>query len=382
MDFNLSEEHISIQKLAAEFAENEISPHAAQWDEKHIFPEECLRKASQLGFNAIYTHTKDGGSGLSRLHGILIFQELAKYCPSTAAFLSIQNMVIWMISNYANEYLKNKFLPDLISAHTFASYCLTEPNSGSDAASLQTTAKLVDDYFILNGSKAFISGGSKANIYLCMAKTQQSTKNSDDISCFLLTKDMPGISFGNPEKKLGWHNQPTTMIFLENCKVPKQHLVGKLHNGFNIALNALNGGRINIAACSIGGAEFCLQKTLFYCQERTQFNKKLQDFQSIQFKLANMKIMLETAKLANLKAATSVDNNESDLIMQCAIAKKYITDSCFNIVNNCLQIHGGYGYLQDYAIERYFRDLRVHQILEGTNEIMQKIIFNCMQSSN
>jgi len=372
MDFRLTEEQLAIQEMAQQFAAKEMAPFASQWDEKHIFPVDTLRKAATLGLAAIYVRGDVGGSALSRLDSALIFTELATACPSTAAYLSIHNMVTWMLDTYADDVLRQHWLPKLVTMEVLSSYCLTEPSSGSDAASLKTTAVRDGNDYVLNGSKAFISGGSTSDIYLCMVRTGDAGPGG--ISCVLVEKDRPGISFGKREPKLGWHSQPTTMVFFENCRVPISNRIGQENQGFKIALSGLNGGRINIAACSLGGAKQCLTLARQYMLERKQFKQKLADFEALQFRIADMLTEWETARMMVYRAATALDQQDPQAIMYCAMAKRYATDACFNICNDALQIYGGYGYIQDYPIERYFRDLRVHQILEGTNEIMRLII--------
>lgn len=372
MDFSLSDEQLAIQALARDFAAQEMAPFAAQWDEEHIFPVETLRKAASLGLAGIYVKDDLGGTNLTRLDAAIIFEELARACVSTAAYLSIHNMVAWIIDAFASESLRKDWLPSLISMDALSSYCLTEPSSGSDAASLKTTAVRNGDDFILNGTKAFISGGSASDVYVAMVRTGEDGPKG--ISCVLIPKDAPGLSFGKQEVKLGWHSQPTTMVFFEDCKIPAANLIGEEGKGFNIALSALNGGRINIAACSLGGASQCFDLARTYMHERSQFNKKLTDFQGLQFKMADMATELDSARLMVHRAAHSVDTQHPDTITHCAMAKRLATDIGFKVCDEALQIYGGYGYLRDYPIERYFRDLRVHQILEGTNEIMRLII--------
>ncbi len=372
MNFNLTEDQIAMRDMARNFAENEIAPHAAMWDEKHIFPVEVFQRAAPLGLGAMYVRNDVGGSALSRLDSAIIFEELATACPTTAAYFTIHNMVGWLIDTYADDHLRQKWLPKMASMEVLSSYCLTEPSAGSDAASLKTTAVRDGDEYILNGSKAFICGGSSSNIYVCMARTGD--ESAHGISCILVEADRAGISFGKREEKMGWRNLPTTMVFFENCRVPVSNLIGKEGQGFKIALSALNGGRINIAACSLGGAKQCIQLARQYMLERSQFNKKLAEFEALQFRFADMLTNFDACRLMVYRAATSLDNKDPDLIMHCAMAKRFATDLCFDICNQALQLHGGYGYIREYGIEKYFRDLRVHQILEGTNEIMRLII--------
>lgn len=372
MDFSLNEEQINIRDMVRQFAENEMAPFAGEWDEKHIFPVETLRKAATLGLASIYIKSDVGGTDLTRLDSAIIFEELAAACPSTAAYLSIHNMVSWLIDQYADENLRKKWLPKLITMEAFSSYCLTEPSSGSDAASLKTTATRDNDHYILNGTKAFISGGSVSDVYACMVRTGE--EGPKGITCLLVEKETPGLSFGKPEPKLGWHSQPTTMVFFENCRVPVSNRIGQEGEGFKIALSALNGGRVNIAACSLGGARACFNYARQYMLERTQFKQKLADFEALQFRMADMLTDLESARLMTYRAASAIDKKDPNAAMYCAMAKRLATDLCFHICDQALQLYGGYGYIQDYPIERYFRDLRVHQILEGTNEIMRLII--------
>jgi len=372
VDFNLNEQQLAMRDMARHFATKEMSPFAAEWDEKHIFPVETLRKAAGLGLAAMQIRSEVGGSELSRLDSAIIFEELATACPSTAAYLSIHNMVASLIDRFANDTLRHHWLPKLATMEVMSSYCLTEPGAGSDAASLKTTATRDGNDYILNGTKAFISGGSTSDLYACMVRTGEAGPKG--ISCLLVEKNRPGIHFGKREKKMGWHSQPTTMVFFENCRVPISNRIGEEGEGFKIALTALNGGRINIAACSLGGARHCLSLTRDYMLERQQFKQKLADFEALQFKFADMLTELDASRLMVHRAATALDHQDLNAIMYCAMAKRMATDLCFNICNHALQIHGGYGYMQEYPIERYFRDLRVHQILEGTNEIMRLII--------
>ncbi len=372
MKFSLTEEQTAFVSVAAQFAQEEFVPYAKQWDEECFFPVQTLRKVAQLGFGGMYVRGDVGGTDLKRLDGALIFEELAKGCTSTAAYMSIHNMVAWMIDEFGNDEQRNQFLPKLVSMEHLASYCLTEPSSGSDAASLRTRAELEGDTYILNGSKAFISGAGVSEIYLCMVRT--GGEGANGISCIIVKKDTPGLSFGAQEKKLGWRSQPTAQVNFDNCKIPKSNLIGQEGNGFRIAMAGLDGGRLNIAACSIGAAQTCIDRTLNYVKERKQFGKPLSNFQALQFKLADMQTELEAARLLLHKAASKVDEKSSDATMYSAMAKKFATDAGFDIINQALQMHGGYGCLQDYPIERYLRDVRVHQIIEGTNEIMRQII--------
>lgn len=377
MDFKLSEEQSTLKDVVKNFAENEIAPLADKWDQECLFPVDIIRKSAELGLGGIYTSDIYGGSNLTRLDACLIFEELASACVSTAAYISIHNMVCWLLDNYADDKLKQKYLSKLTSFEYFSSYCLTEPGSGSDAANMKSTAIKKDGYYLLNGSKAFISGGSVSDIYVCMVRTVLND-GQEGISCLLIEKDTPGLSFGDKEKKLGWNCQPTTTVYFDNLEIPEQNLIGIEHDGFKIALEALNGGRVNIAACSLGGAKACLDKSRSYCHEREQFGTKLENIQTLQFKLSNIATNLHAARLMTYHAADALDNknnNQSnDYIMYCAMAKQFATDTAFKIADTAMQLHGGYGYLKDYQIERYFRDLRVHKILEGTNEIMRLVI--------
>ena len=373
MDFNLNPEQRAIQDMAKAFATEHFLPNAAEWDEKEVFPEKELRLAAELGLAGIYTSENAGGAGLGRLDAAIIFEELSAACPSTAAYLSIHNMVAWMIDNFANDKLRRRFLPDITNMSKMTSYCLTEPGSGSDAASLTTQAKRQgNSHFVLNGSKSFISGGSTSEIYAVMCRTSE--EGADGISCILVEAGTEGLSFGAKEKKMGWNSQHTAAVHFDNCLVPIDNLVGKEGDGFKIAMAGLDGGRVNIAACSVGGARKALELAKGYSKERKQFGKRLADFQSIQFKIADMTTELEASRLMVHRAASSIDNGEPDLTMHCAMAKRWATEACSKICNDALQIHGGYGYLKDFGIEKIVRDLRVHEILEGTNEIMRLII--------
>lgn len=372
MQFQLTEEQRAFRDMAAEFAELKLLPYANEWDKKSFFPIDTLREAAKLGLAGIVANEDIGGSQLTRFDAALIFEQLAVGCISTSAYLSIHNMVTSLIDRYANAPLRQKWGPKLTTMEVLASYCLTEPESGSDAASLKTRAVLHNDHYVLNGSKAFISGGSVSDVYLCMVRSGDETHHG--ISCLLVEKDTPGLTFGQLEKKLGWHSQPTTMLFFEDCHVPVSNRVGDEGMGFKIALNALNGGRLNIAACSLGGATACLRLTQNYMHERKQFGKSLSDLQALRFYFADMLTDFEAARLMLYRAASALDQQLPQAPMYCAMAKRLATDTAFQISDKAMQIYGGYGYLCDYGIERIFRDLRVHQILEGTNEIMREII--------
>jgi alkylation response protein AidB-like acyl-CoA dehydrogenase len=372
MDFELSEEQRAFQATAREFARAEFAPRAKEWDEKYIFPVDSLRKAAALGFGGLYIREDVGGSGLTRLDAAIIFEELAQGCTSTAAYLSIHNMATWMIDGFAGDAQRKRFLPKLCTMEHCASYCLTEPDAGSDAASLKTSAKRDGDHYVLNGSKAFISGAGNSHIYVCMVRTGGAGPTG--ISCIVVEKGTPGLSFGKQEVKLGWHSQPTAMVIFENCRVPVENRIGPEGIGFKVAMAGLDGGRINIGACSLGGAQFCLDRTIEYMRERKQFGARLADFQALRFKIADYATELEAARLLLWKAAMKVEAKTPDARRFASMAKRRATDDCFDIVNGCLQIHGGYGFLRDFPIERVLRDLRVHQILEGTNEIMRVIV--------
>jgi alkylation response protein AidB-like acyl-CoA dehydrogenase len=372
MDFTLSDEQQAFQQTARDFARDEWLPLAPGWDEREEFPIEALHKAAALGFAGIYVKDQFGGSGLSRLDATLIFEELATACVSTAAYLSIHNMAAWMIDRFGSEAQRARFLPKLMSVEHFASYCLTEPGSGSDAAALQTSARRDGEDYVLNGTKAFISGGGTSDLYVAMVRTGEAGPKG--ISCVVVEKGAKGLSFGKKEKKLGWNTQPTAMVIFEDCRVPVANRLGAEGDGFAIAMMGLDGGRLNIGACSLGGARACWEAARGYMLERRQFGQRLADFQALQFKLADMATELDAARLMLWRAASSLDAGLSEATMQCAMAKRLATDAGFHVANEALQLHGGYGYLKDFPIERYLRDVRVHQILEGTNEIMRVIV--------
>jgi len=372
MNFELSEEQQAIEETARRFAREQLAPNAAEWDRDEIFPVGPLREAAALGFAAIYVKADVGGSELSRLDTTIVFEELAAACTSTAAYLSIHNMASWMIDRFGNHEQRHRFLPQLTTMEKFASYCLTEPNAGSDAGSLRTRAIQHGDHYVLNGSKAFISGGGRSDLYVAMVRTGE--PGPKGISALVVEKGSPGLSFGAQEKKLGWNSQPTAMVMFEDCRVPVANRLGAEGDGFKIAMMGLDGGRINIGACSLGGARACLDLALEHVKTRTQFGKRLADFQALQFKLADMATELEAARLMIRRAAAALDAGAPDATMLCAMAKRFATDAGFAICNEALQLHGGYGYLKDVPVERFLRDLRVHQILEGTNEIMRVIV--------
>ena len=376
MDFSLTEDQQAFQSTARQFAHGEMMPYARDWDEGSVFPVETLRAAAALGFGGIYVKEDVGGSALTRLDAALIFEELAQGCTSTAAYISIHNMVAWMIDSFGSEAARKKFLPKLTTMAHFASYCLTEPGSGSDAASLTTKARRDGNHYVLDGAKAFISGGGISDIYVVMVRTGEGGPRG--ISCIVVEKGAPGLSYGAQEKKLGWKSQPTAMVMFDNCRVPAGNLIGKEGEGFKIAMAGLDGGRLNIGACSLGGAQFCLDRTVAYMKERKQFGSRLADFQALQFRIADYATEIEAARLLLHRAAVAVGAHEPDAATLAAKAKRLATDTGFEVVNGCLQLHGGYGYLNDHPIERVLRDVRVHQILEGTNEIMRMIIGRAM----
>jgi alkylation response protein AidB-like acyl-CoA dehydrogenase len=379
VDFSLSPEQRAFQATARQFARGEMAPHARDWDEHETFPVEALRAAAALGFGGIYVKEDVGGSALARLDAALIFEELAQGCTSTAAYISIHNMAAWMIDVFGSDAARKKFLPKLCSMEHFASYCLTEPDSGSDAASLTTLARREGGHYVLDGTKAFISGGGVSDIYVVMARTGEGGPRG--ISTLVVEKGTKGLSFGAQEKKLGWKTQPTAMVMFENCRVPVGNRIGAEGDGFRIAMAGLDGGRLNIGACSIGGAQFCLDRTVEYMKERKQFGSRLADFQALQFRIADYATELDAARLLLHRAAVAVGDGEPAATRLAAEAKRLTTDTGFEVVNGCLQLHGGYGYLRDHPIERVLRDVRVHQILEGTNEIMRLIISRAMLSN-
>jgi len=370
--FELTDDQLAIQEMARRFTADAITPFAAEWDEKHTFPRDTIRQAAELGFGSIYVSEASGGIGLGRLEAALIMEAMAYGCPSTSAFISIHNMAAWMIDRFGAQAVKEKYLPSLIGMEQFASYCLTEPSSGSDAAALKTRAVRDGEDWLVSGTKQFISGGGENELYVTMVRTGEDGPKG--ISCLVIEKDMPGVSFGAQEKKLGWHSQPTAALNLDNVRVPAENMVGGEGEGFRIAMMGLDGGRLNIGACSLGGAQRCLDEAVRYTRERQQFGKPIADFQNTQFTLADMATDLEAARALLYRAAVKVTENAPDKTRFAAMAKRFATDSGSAIVDKALQLHGGYGYLQDYPIERFWRDLRVHSILEGTNQIMRMIV--------
>jgi alkylation response protein AidB-like acyl-CoA dehydrogenase len=370
--FQLTEDQLAIREMAMRFTADNITPFAAEWDEKHIFPRDVIQRSAELGFGAIYVSEDSGGIGLGRLEAALIMEAMAYGCPSTSAFISIHNMAAWMIDRFGGEVVKAKYLPDLVTMDKIASYCLTEPGSGSDASALKTTARRDGDDYILNGTKQFISGAGANEIYVAMVRTGEDGPKG--ISCVVIEKDMPGVSFGANERKLGWHSQPTAQLILEDVRVPAENLVGGEGEGFRIAMMGLDGGRLNIGACSLGGAQRCLDEAITYTKERSQFGQAIAEFQNTQFTLADMATDLEAARALLYLAAAKVTDNAPDKTRFSAMAKRLATDNGSAVVDRALQLFGGYGYLQDYPIERFWRDLRVHSILEGTNQIMRMVV--------
>jgi alkylation response protein AidB-like acyl-CoA dehydrogenase len=370
--FDLTDDQREIQDLARRFTADRITPFAAEWDETHHFPRDVVTAAAELGFASIYVSEASGGIGLGRLEAALIMEAMAYGCPSTSAFISIHNMTSWMIDTFGSDTVKTKYLPRMITCETIGSYCLTEPGSGSDAAALKTRAVKDGDDYLVTGSKAFISGGGMNELYITMARTGQDGPKG--ISCLVIEKDMPGVSFGANEKKMGWRSQPTSVVNFDNVRVPAENLIGNEGDGFKFAMAGLDGGRLNIGACSLGGAQRCIDEALRYTGERRQFGQRILDFQNTQFVLADMATELEAARALLYLAAAKVSAGTHDKTKFAAMAKRFATDTGWTVVDRALQMHGGYGYLQDYPIERFLRDLRVHRILEGTNEVMRMIV--------
>jgi alkylation response protein AidB-like acyl-CoA dehydrogenase len=370
--FDLTDDQREIQELARRFTADRITPFAAEWDEKHIFPRPTIVSAAELGFAAIYVSEESGGIALGRLEAALIMEAMAYGCPATSAFISIHNMAAWMIDRFGSATVKDKYLPSLVTMDRIGSYCLTEPSSGSDAAALKTKAVRDGDYYVVTGSKQFISGAGENEVYVTMARTGE--EGPKGISCLVIEKDMPGVSFGANERKLGWHAQPTRQVIFDGVRVPAENLVGAEGEGFRIAMMGLDGGRLNIGACSLGGAQRCLDEAIAYTKDRQQFGKPIADFQNTQFMLADMATELEAARYLLYVAAAKVTANAPDKTKFAAMAKRLATDTGSSVVDRALQLHGGYGYLMDYPIERFWRDLRVHSILEGTNQVMRMIV--------
>jgi alkylation response protein AidB-like acyl-CoA dehydrogenase len=372
MDFNLTEDQRAIQDMARDFAAAELAPHSAHWDEEKVFAIDALRAAAALGLAGIYISEDVGGSGLGRMEASIIFEALSYGDVSTAAFLSIHNMAGWMIDKFGSQELRQRFVPRLTTMELVASYCLTEPGAGSDAASLSTRAVKDGDAYVLNGAKAFISGGGVSDVYLVMART--GGPGPKGISAFVVEKGTPGLSYGGQEKKMGWNAQPTAQVNFDDCRIPEANRIGAEGDGFRFAMAGLDGGRINIASCSLGGARLALDTAKAYLETRKQFGQPLKEMQGLQWRIADMATELDAAQLMVRRAAFSLDNKLPEATKQCAMAKRFATDAGFEVANQALQLHGGYGYLKDYPLERIVRDLRVHQILEGTNEIMRVII--------
>jgi alkylation response protein AidB-like acyl-CoA dehydrogenase len=370
--FDLTDDQLAIQEMAQRFTADAITPNAAEWDEQHHFPRDVVKAAAELGFGAIYVSEESGGIGLGRLEAALIMEAMAYGCPSTSAFISIHNMAAWMVDTYGSAELKGRYLPAMVTGDRLASYCLTEPGSGSNAAALKTKAVRDGDDYVVSGSKAFISGAGENEIYVTMVRTGE--EGAKGISCLVIEKDMAGVSFGANEKKLGWRSQPTRQVNFDNVRVPVENLLGVEGEGFKIAMSGLDGGRLNIGACSLGGAQRCLDEAIAYTRDRRQFGQRIADFQATQFTLADMETELQAARNLLYAAAAKVTAGAPDKTKFAAMAKRLATDTGSAVVDRALQLHGGYGYLQDYPVERFFRDLRVHRILEGTNEIMRVII--------
>ncbi|MFW1709852.1 acyl-CoA dehydrogenase family protein [Vibrio parahaemolyticus] len=372
MDFELNEDQRAFADTAQQFSLERLAPMAAEWDEKQIFPKDVLREAGELGLLSLYTPEEHGGLGLSRLDASIVFEQLSMGCTSTTAFMTIHNMVSWMVASFATEDVRAKYCPKLVTGEWLGSYCLTEPNAGSDAASLTTTASKKGDTYVLNGGKAFISGAGETDVLVVMARTGEA--GAKGVSAFVVPAQADGISYGRKEPKMGWNSQPTRAVTFENVVIPASHLLGEEGQGFIFAMKGLDGGRINIATCSVGTAQQALNQATQYMQERKQFGKSLAQFQALQFKLADMATELVAARQLVRYAASKLDRGDPDATTYCAMAKRFATDVGFQICDQALQIYGGYGYIKEYPLERYFRDVRVHQILEGTNEIMRLII--------
>lgn len=380
MQFDLNEDQRAIRDMARDFAAEKIAPHAQKWDEDKHLPLDVIREAAALGIGGIYIRDDVGGSAMTRFDAALIFEALATGCPSVSAFISIHNMAAWMIDSYGSDAQRRRWLPKLCSMEQVASYCLTEPGSGSDAAALRTRAVRDGDHYILDGQKQFISGAGANDLYVVMVRT--GGDGPGGISTLVVEKDTPGLSFGANERKMGWNAQPTRTVIFENARVPVANRLGDEGIGFKIAMAGLDGGRLNIGACSLGGAQAALDKTLAYMKERKAFGKRLDEFQALQFRLADMATELEAARTLLWRAAAALDRKDADATKLCAMAKRFATDTGFAVANEALQLHGGYGYLAEYGIEKLVRDLRVHQILEGTNEIMRLIVSRKLLEAN
>ncbi|MCC8956775.1 isobutyryl-CoA dehydrogenase [Bradyrhizobium sp. Pear77] len=372
MQFALNEDQIAVRDMARAFAAEKIAPHALEWDEKKHFPVDVMREAASLGIGGIYIKDDVGGSAMTRFDAALIFEALATGCPTTSAFISIHNMASWMIDAYGNDTQRHRWLPKLCTMELLASYCLTEPGAGSDAAALRTRAVRDGDHYVLNGQKQFISGAGSTDLLVTMVRT--GGDGPGGVSTIVVDGKTPGVSFGANERKMGWNAQPTRAVVFENARVPVENRLGEEGIGFKIAMAGLDGGRLNIAACSLGGAQTALDKALAYMKDRRAFGKRLDEFQALQFKIADMATELEAARTFLWRAAAALDRKDADASMLCAMAKRFGTDVGFEVANQALQLHGGYGYLSEYGVEKIVRDLRVHQILEGTNEIMRLIV--------
>lgn len=373
MQYDLTDDQLAFRDAARTFAEKAMAPHAARWDDEHIFPVELLREAGEMGFMGIYTPEALGGMGLSRLDTSVIVEELAAACPSTAAYITIHNMATWMVATFGQQDCREAVVPQLASGEWLASYCLTEPGAGSDAASLRTRAVRDGDDYLISGSKVFISGAGDTHVLVLMARTGGPDSGAGGISTFVIPAEAEGITYGRQEDKMGWHSQPTRMVSFDNVRVPASRRLGAEGEGFAIAMQGLDGGRLNIATCSLGGAQAALLRARDYMHEREQFGKPLAAFQALQFKIADMATQLTAARQMVRLGAFKLDNDDAEATLHCAMAKRFATDVCFDVVNEALQLHGGYGYIREYPLERYLRDLRVHQILEGTNEVMRLI---------
>ncbi|MGS2719016.1 acyl-CoA dehydrogenase family protein [Paraglaciecola aestuariivivens] len=380
MNFDLTEDQIAFADAAKQFAEQELAPNAAKWDQEHIFPKEVIQKAGELGFCSLYTPEEAGGMGLSRLDSSIIFEQLSMGCTATTAMMTIHNMATWMIATWGTQAAKDQWCPTLVTGEKLASYCLTEPGSGSDAAAMRSTAKKDGNQYVLNGSKMFISGAGETDVLVVMARTGEAGPKG--ISAFVVPADAEGVIYGKAEEKMGWNAQPTRLITFDNVRIPADYLLGEEGQGFTFAMKGLDGGRINIATCSLGTAQMALDTAKNYMQERTQFGKPLAAFQALQFKLADMATELVAARQMVRLAAFKLDSQNSEASAYCAMAKRFATDVGFEVCNQALQIHGGYGYIKEYPLERYVRDVRVHQILEGTNEIMRLIVGRRLLADN
>lgn len=374
MDFNLTEDQLAFRESARAFAQKEMAPYAAKWDAEHVFPVDVIKKAGEMGFCGIYVPEESGGMGLSRLDTSVIIEELAMGCTSTTAYITIHNMATWMIASFAARDLCEEFAPAMAMGEKLGSYCLTEPGAGSDAGSLRTTARRDGDDYVLNGSKMFISGAGSTDVLVVMARTGTQEDGPKGISAFVVPADSAGIHYGKAEEKMGWNSQPTRLVTFEDVRVPARNILGNEGDGFKIAMKGLDGGRINIATCSLGAAQAAVNDTQRYMLEREQFGKPIASFQALQFKLADMVTNLVASRQMVRLAASKLDEKDQEATLYCAMAKRFATDACFEVTNDAIQLHGGYGYIKEYPLERYMRDARVHQILEGTNEIMRLIV--------